>query len=112
MPAAFYKIKDLEAQRFIGKCLVNASKRLSAKELLLDPFLSCHDDEGCGLGKVGSQKPFLNCKEMGKLKLNGRNYVDETNTPERAEMNITGKLNPEDDQTIFLKVQYADKDGK
>lgn len=102
LPGAFYRIQDLEAQRFIGKCLVNASKRLSAKELLLDPFLECGKNEPLPLGKLGRPKPFLNDKEMEKLQLSD----DQT----RTDMTITGKLNPEDD-TIFLKVQIADKDG-
>ncbi|XP_034683391.1 probable serine/threonine-protein kinase WNK6 [Vitis riparia] len=37
-PAALSKIKDLEVKMFIEKCLVPASQRLSAKELLNDPF--------------------------------------------------------------------------
>ncbi|CAN1262847.1 Probable serine/threonine-protein kinase WNK4 [Linum perenne] len=39
LPALYYRLTDLEAQRFVGRCLVTASKRVSAKELLLDPFL-------------------------------------------------------------------------
>lgn len=81
---------------------MSASKRLPAKELLLDPFLACDEDDNF-LGEVGSQKPFLNDKEMGKLRLSD-------DVPRRTDMKITGKLNPEDD-TIFLKVQFADKDG-
>lgn len=93
----------MEAQRFIGKCLVTASKRLPAKELLLDPFLACNDDEAeLRKGKLANQKPFLNDREIGKLRL--------SDTLPRTEMKITGKLNSEDD-TIFLKVQFADKDG-
>lgn len=103
MPAAFYRIQDLEAQRFIGKCLVSVSKRLPAKELLRDSFLACDEDENLVLAEVGSQKPFLNDNEMGKLRLSD-------DLPRRTDMKITGKLNPEDD-TIFLKVQFADKDG-
>lgn len=38
-PAALSKIKDLEVKMFIEKCIVSASQRLSAKELLNDPFL-------------------------------------------------------------------------
>ena len=38
-PAALSKIKDLEVKMFIEKCLVSASQRLSAKELLNDTFL-------------------------------------------------------------------------
>ncbi|XP_027919700.1 probable serine/threonine-protein kinase WNK6 isoform X5 [Vigna unguiculata] len=38
-PAALSKVKDPEMKSFIEKCLVPASQRLSAKELLMDPFL-------------------------------------------------------------------------
>ncbi|CAH9142627.1 unnamed protein product [Cuscuta epithymum] len=39
-PAALDKVKDLEAKGFIEKCLVPASQRPSAAQLLKDPFLS------------------------------------------------------------------------
>lgn len=101
LPEAFYRIEDLEAQRFIGKCLVTVSKRLSAKELLLDPFLA--SDETKLLSKTRQiPKPFLNEKEMEKLQL--------SDDPARTDMTITGKLNPED-ETLILKVQITDKDG-
>lgn len=38
-PAALSKVKDPEMKQFIDKCLVPASQRLSAEELLMDPFL-------------------------------------------------------------------------
>ncbi|XP_058786552.1 probable serine/threonine-protein kinase WNK7 [Vicia villosa] len=38
-PVSLSKIKDPEIKSFIEKCLVPASQRLSAKELLMDPFL-------------------------------------------------------------------------
>ncbi|KAK3211624.1 hypothetical protein Dsin_016330 [Dipteronia sinensis] len=38
-PAALSKVKDPEVKLFIDKCLVPASQRLSAKELLKEPFL-------------------------------------------------------------------------
>lgn len=101
LPGAFYRIQELEAQRFIGRCLVNASKRLSAKELLLDPFLVSDEVKLLSKTKL-NQKPFLNGTELEKLQL--------SDDPPRTDMTITGKLNPEDD-TIFLKVQIADKDG-
>ena len=104
LPAVFYRIQDLEAQRFIGKCLVTASKRLSAKELLLDPFLASGEAELSQVPRFRNQKPFLNDREMEKLQLNDHH-------PPRTDMTITGKLNPEDD-TIFLKVQIANEDGK
>lgn len=38
-------------------------------------------------------------------------HAPEIYNQKRTDMTITGKLNPEDD-TIFLKVQIADKEGK
>lgn len=38
-PAALDKIKDPCVRQFIEKCLATASERLSARELLMDPFL-------------------------------------------------------------------------
>ncbi|KAK9137343.1 hypothetical protein Sjap_007937 [Stephania japonica] len=46
-PDALYKVKDPEVRRFVEKCLVTVSQRLSAKELLEDPFLltdDCRED--------------------------------------------------------------------
>lgn len=40
MPVSLSKVKDPEIKSFIEKCLVPASQRLSAKELLMDPFLA------------------------------------------------------------------------
>ncbi|KAJ8751456.1 hypothetical protein K2173_016667 [Erythroxylum novogranatense] len=102
LPAAYYRIQDLEAQRFIGKCLATASERLSARDLLLDPFLASDDHCLLSATRFTNQTPFLNTGEMEKLHL--------SNDQPRTEMTITGKLNPDDD-TIFLKVQITDKDG-
>lgn len=102
-PRAFYKVQDLDTQRFIGKCLETASKRLSAKELMLDPFLAIDHFDDRPESNIENPKPFLNDKiELEHLQLN--DDVPRTN------MTITGKLNPEDG-TIFLKVQIADKEG-
>ncbi|XP_019159823.1 PREDICTED: probable serine/threonine-protein kinase WNK4 isoform X2 [Ipomoea nil] len=103
-PRAFYKVEDLEAQQFIGKCLEPVSKRLSAKELMVDPFLAPDDSIGKPLTMVGCQKPFLNDNIIGMEDLNLNHHVPATS------MTIKGKLNPEDD-TIILKVQIADKEG-
>ncbi|KAJ1280558.1 hypothetical protein BS78_04G242400 [Paspalum vaginatum] len=45
-PAALAKISDPQVKRFIEKCLVPASERSSAQELLQDPFL-CPDNTHC-----------------------------------------------------------------
>ncbi|KAK1436115.1 hypothetical protein QVD17_01890 [Tagetes erecta] len=39
-PAALSKVKDPQVKEFIEKCLVPVSQRMSAKELLNDPFLA------------------------------------------------------------------------
>ncbi|KAF5739527.1 hypothetical protein HS088_TW12G00733 [Tripterygium wilfordii] len=41
-PDALYKVKDPEVRQFVEKCLATVSLRLSARELLNDPFL-CMD---------------------------------------------------------------------
>lgn len=38
-PASLSRVQDPEVKQFIETCLLPASERLSAKELLLDPFL-------------------------------------------------------------------------
>ncbi|KAJ3674628.1 hypothetical protein LUZ60_005244 [Juncus effusus] len=38
-PEALYKVEDQSVREFVEKCLANAPNRLSAKELLNDPFL-------------------------------------------------------------------------
>ncbi|XP_073040291.1 probable serine/threonine-protein kinase WNK4 [Primulina eburnea] len=104
-PRAFYKVQDLEAQRFIGKCLEPASKRLSAKDLLLDPFLVTANFHDQIESDIAIQKPFLNANVDLEHLWSNDDDVPKTN------MTITGKLNPEDD-TMFLKVQIAsDKEG-
>jgi len=107
LPEAFYRIHDLEAQRFVGKCLVDVSERLSAKELLLDSFLA-KDQLDSPLSSPTlprKQTPTLNftasvAKELPPMS-------DQTKD---THMTITGSINEEDD-TIFLKVQISNKKG-
>ncbi|XP_057972856.1 probable serine/threonine-protein kinase WNK5 isoform X1 [Malania oleifera] len=104
LPEAFYKIQDLEARTFVGKCLENASKRLPAQMLLLDSFLASHEGEPLLIPRAPTQKGPLNetKDEMPLLFL-----ADPQRT---TNMTITGSMDPKDD-TLFLKVQFFDKDG-
>lgn len=43
-PAALEKVKDPEVRAFVEKCLATASRRLPARELLVDPFLQSDGD--------------------------------------------------------------------
>lgn len=38
-PASLAKVQNPEVRIFIEKCIANVSERLSARELLMDPFL-------------------------------------------------------------------------
>ncbi|KAK1284135.1 putative serine/threonine-protein kinase WNK5 [Acorus calamus] len=105
LPDAFHRICNAEAQRFVGKCLETASKRASAAELLLDPFLISDDDVELPLPMVG-RRSVRNPVAVGVAPERARERV----VPRKRDMTITGKMNPED-ETIFLKVQIADKEG-
>ncbi|CAA7032340.1 unnamed protein product [Microthlaspi erraticum] len=103
LPGAFYRVGDTEAQKFIGKCLVPASKRVSAKELLQDPFLASDESWMVYASGAGNPRPFLNENEMETLAL-------EDDELGRTQMSITGNLNAEDN-TIQLDVLFADENG-
>ncbi|KAL0824240.1 hypothetical protein Bca101_047917 [Brassica carinata] len=101
LPSAFYRVEDIEAQIFIRKCLVPASQRVSARELLQDPFLSSDESWMVYARGDGNLKPFLNENQMDRLKLKD----DELG---RTQMTITGRLKAEDN-TILLEVIIADE---
>jgi WNK lysine deficient protein kinase len=44
-PCSLAKIDDPQVKFFIEKCIAKVPQRLSAKELLMDPFLLDVDDE-------------------------------------------------------------------
>lgn len=64
-PLALAKVKDLEIRHFIEKCLLPASERLPAKELLKDPFLQCTNEQGRDLIAFQKEAPSLQCNELG-----------------------------------------------
>ncbi|XP_047175339.1 probable serine/threonine-protein kinase WNK5 [Vigna umbellata] len=106
LPNAFYRIPDLEAQKFVGKCLSNVSDRPSATELLLDPFLAVDQLEI-------PLPPNIPLFPNHTLQLNSAPLVpiehhhDQTKS---AEMTITGSIN-EENNTVFLKVRISDITG-
>ncbi|KAJ9700352.1 hypothetical protein PVL29_005915 [Vitis rotundifolia] len=62
-PDALYKVKDPEVRQFIEKCLATVTLRLSARELLKDPFLQS-DDYGSDLRPIEYQRDL---GEVGPL---------------------------------------------
>lgn len=82
---------------------MSASMRVSAKELLEDPFLASDESWMVYASGAGNPKPFLNENEMETLKLED----DEL----RTQMSIAGKLGHEDNK-IDLEVKIAYDNGK
>ncbi|WOL15218.1 putative serine/threonine-protein kinase WNK9 [Canna indica] len=77
-PEALYRVKDPEVRQFVEKCLATASKRLSARELLEDPFLqvdnlgSSYDDRDVSSMDHILREPSLELiQSNGSLTTNG-----------------------------------------
>ncbi|WCJ27820.1 hypothetical protein M5689_009544 [Euphorbia peplus] len=106
LPEAFHRIKDIKAKEFVAKCLVSASERLPARELLLDSFLASSEPK---LSPVIAKIPHHQKSPStdGTEDLVASLLTDPSKD---TEMTITGTMNPDGD-TIFLKVQISDKDG-
>uniref|UniRef100_A0A1J3GR60 non-specific serine/threonine protein kinase n=1 Tax=Noccaea caerulescens TaxID=107243 RepID=A0A1J3GR60_NOCCA len=108
LPESFHLIQNMEAQRFVGKCLETVSKRLSAKELLEDPFLATTDERYVApLYRLPPQMAIQNLAANGTVVDHLPSATDPTRT---TDMSITGRMNSED-HTIFLQVQISDEDG-
>ncbi|KAL2330584.1 hypothetical protein Fmac_018165 [Flemingia macrophylla] len=105
LPEAFYRIQDLEAQKFVGKCLATVSERPSAKELLLDLFLASAQLE------IPLPPSIPLCPNQ-TLKLNSTSPFpsEHLDLIKSADMTITGSIK-EEDNTVFLKVRISDKMG-
>ena len=115
-PDALYKVKDLEVRVFVEKCLATVSTRLSARELLNDPFLQM---DGCD----SLLMPIDYYSEYDEVN-NGLDYCLIDNEVSEidlfscqddehlADVDITiqGRRRGNDD--IFLRLRIADKEGK
>ncbi|XP_022719192.1 probable serine/threonine-protein kinase WNK9 isoform X2 [Durio zibethinus] len=90
-PDALYKVKDPEVQQFVEKCLATVSLRLSARELLNDPFLQIDDCEsdlrpveyGGELDEMGPliRQPYLELHHSSNSYSNGYANVYGYETP-------------------------------
>ncbi|KAJ4890150.1 putative serine/threonine-protein kinase WNK5 [Raphanus sativus] len=109
LPRSFRLIQNTEAQRFVGKCLETVSKRLSATELLEDPFLAMTDEiDLAPLSRLPSQLAIQNLAANGTVV---EPLLPSVTDPTRTtDMSITGRMNSED-HTIFLQVQISDGNG-
>ncbi|KAH9622765.1 hypothetical protein KSS87_015387 [Heliosperma pusillum] len=141
-PDALYKVKDPEIRGFVDKCLATVSNRLSAKELLEDPFLLSndkgkdlrsisHDKDGDKIGPLVVEVPFrdpnawMNCTDYDGYE---PDHDYESQTLELAASEI-GLFSSQDDDSsdndditiqgrrkasgdIFLRLRMTDKEGR
>ncbi|KAK4799008.1 hypothetical protein SAY86_024373 [Trapa natans] len=86
-----YKLKDPEVRKFVDKCLANVASRLSARELLEDPFLQL-DDSHTDMREVDDfgyiiKEPYKNhCSSLYRKK--------------------------REDGSVYLRLRLADKEGR
>ncbi|KAL3529503.1 hypothetical protein ACH5RR_008825 [Cinchona calisaya] len=99
-PASLTKVKDLGVREFIEKCIAKVSERLSAKELLVDPFLRSDDDTG----SVGRS---LNQTQDGNSHQFDSGQFPKEHVPEGSR-DFTVQGQRKDQNTIFLKLRIAD----
>ncbi|MBA0830979.1 hypothetical protein Goarm_015472 [Gossypium armourianum] len=97
-PASLAKVTDPGVKLFIEKCIAKASERLSAKELLRDPFL----------------QPVEENDSVGRsLRLNPKTS-DSTTEDLQSETSLDVRVQGQtkDLNTIFLKLRIADSTGQ
>ncbi|KAK4489018.1 hypothetical protein RD792_004810 [Penstemon davidsonii] len=105
-PASLIKVKDLQVRKFIEKCIANVSDRLSAKELLVDPFLQMDEDSGSRGRSL--QHHSLNAEDNADQFDSGKLPEDSVLEGGRDVM-VEGER--KDHNTIFLKLRIADSSG-
>ncbi|KAK4264404.1 hypothetical protein QN277_025584 [Acacia crassicarpa] len=105
-PASLAKVKDPGVKAFIEKCIANVTERLSAKELLIDPFLLPDDESDSVGGSLRSRALDLGHSDHH---LTG-DHPKETSTGSDWEFRAEGQRG--DVNTIFLKLRIATSSGK
>ncbi|KAL1197545.1 Serine/threonine-protein kinase WNK2 [Cardamine amara subsp. amara] len=122
-PEAFYLVKDPEVREFVEKCLANVTCRLTALELLQDPFLlddvdgfdmrpidyyNGYDETGLFLRQPLIDVPLYQDQfeppQICEIDLFGNDDED------HVDISIKGKRNGNDG--IFLKLKISDAEGR
>ncbi|CAA2973610.1 probable serine threonine- kinase WNK3 isoform X2 [Olea europaea subsp. europaea] len=105
-PASLGKVKDPGVRAFIEKCIAKVSERLSAKELLNDPFLQSYEDSGI-IGLSLHSNP-LNTDDNVDRFVRGKSPED---TMPEGSLDFSVHGQRKDQNTIFLKLRIADSSG-
>ncbi|XP_028767588.1 probable serine/threonine-protein kinase WNK4 isoform X2 [Neltuma alba] len=135
-PASLSKVKDSQVKEFIEKCIVSASQRLSAEELLKDPFLQVDEsprepipdllDLSCQAPKavdLSKSDPLSTDMDVEYKQISGSvNTESNSGSPphspviefqrtlENNEFRLKGTKN--DDTSMSLTLRIADSDGR
>ncbi|KAH0691706.1 hypothetical protein KY289_019064 [Solanum tuberosum] len=104
-PASLAKVKDPGVKAFIDKCIAKVSERLSAKELLMDPFLRSDDDSGI-IARSLSSHPIHADKSDDDSGRSPQDHVPE------GSRDFTVQGQRKDLNTIFLKLRITDSTGR
>ncbi|OMO51970.1 hypothetical protein CCACVL1_29467 [Corchorus capsularis] len=102
-PASLAKVTDPGVKLFIEKCIAKVSERLSAKELLGDPFLRFDEDDSVGRSlrpKTPSSDNSSDQTDFRRSTLQFETSVDVKVHGQRKDLN-----------TIFLKLRISDSTG-
>ncbi|KAL8547634.1 hypothetical protein ACS0TY_007093 [Phlomoides rotata] len=107
-PASLGKVKDPEVRTFIEKCIAKVSDRLSAGELLMDPFLqSVEESRGCSLQSPSTSAAAIlddNGNRLDNCKIHEDSVLE-------GSRDFTVQGQRKDQNTIFLKLRIEDSLG-
>ncbi|KAL0341580.1 UNVERIFIED_CONTAM: putative serine/threonine-protein kinase WNK2 [Sesamum calycinum] len=102
-PASLEKVKDPRVRAFIEKCIAKVSDRLSAKELLMDPFLQSDEDSG----SIGcSRQPRSSNADDYEYQVDTEKPPEDSVLEGGLDFMVQGQR--KDHNTIFLKLRIAD----
>ncbi|KAG6384758.1 hypothetical protein SASPL_153576 [Salvia splendens] len=101
-PASLVKVKDPDVRMFIEKCIAKVSDRMSAKQLMMDPFLLSDEDYGISRSLHNSSGDNAN-------HFDAENHHEDTLFEGSLDFVVQGQR--KDQNTIFLKLRIVDSSG-
>ncbi|KAL9227486.1 hypothetical protein vseg_003169 [Gypsophila vaccaria] len=105
-PAALVKVTDPDVKTFIEKCIAHLPERLTAQELLRDPFLSDVDPENMSRSLHVNLHPSEVTHVQSDI---GRKEADDSQPGPTRDLTVQGER--KDVNTIFIKLRITDTTG-
>ncbi|KAK1271499.1 putative serine/threonine-protein kinase WNK3 [Acorus gramineus] len=108
-PASLGMVKDPGVKQFIEKCIADVSERVSAEELLNDPFLKSDGESGSvGSSLIPDKNHSVHGNGQCGTTINSTSAEPDTSMMGR-DFTVQGLR--KDSNTIFLKLRIADSSG-